>query len=83
MNGPRDPASRAAKRILSYLARHREAADTAQGIAAWWLSDAPPVTVAVAESALTQLVEQGLVERQALPDGTVIYRGAWARQQKR
>jgi len=81
MNGPREPdASRAAKRIRGYLAEHREAADTADGIATWWLAD-DPVPVGIVEQALKLLMEEKLVERQVLPDGTVIYREARARQQ--
>jgi hypothetical protein len=75
MNGPRDvEASQAAKRIMEYLHAHADAADTASGIAIWWLADSPPLPDATIERAMAYLVADGRVERQTLPDGTAVYR---------
>ena len=53
-----------AEEIERYLAKHPEAADSAEGISAWWLSsplraDALPVVLA----ALAQLEARGIVVR--------------------
>jgi hypothetical protein len=60
-----------------YLSNHRGAADTAEGIARWWL------TSGVDESELTQvaaaldlLIQRGVVSRRLLPDGNCVYAAA-------
>lgn len=63
--------------IEAYLARHPEAADSAEGIARWWLSagglDASVDEVRVA---LLRLIERGVVDWRHLPDGRRIYGAA-------
>lgn len=63
--------------IVDYLARSPQAADTAEGIAQWWMREmgleVPPAAV---EEALERLLELRLIECSELPDGSVIYRGA-------
>ncbi len=61
--------------ILSYLSKHPRASDAAAGICAWWLPEEGVTgSVDVVEAVLEGLVEQGLLGRVQLPDGTVIYR---------
>ena len=66
--------------IRAYLSRHPDAADSEEGIAAWWMP-AMDVETCAAEVAvaLEQLHRGGLIERQSLPDGRVIYRARAAR----
>ncbi|ENO95557.1 hypothetical protein C667_18412 [Thauera phenylacetica B4P] len=60
--------------IEAYLACHPEAADSAEGIARWWLAargidtDADTVT-----QALQRLVEFGTVRVRRTPDGRRLY----------
>ena len=76
MSGTSDSAAEdVAREIERYLRNHREAADTVEGIAKWWLQrqrfeDA----METVESALEILVDRGLVERVMLPDNLVVYR---------
>jgi hypothetical protein len=60
--------------ICHYLARHPVAADSAGGIAQWWL---PPmgvdVTLGIVQSALAQLAAEGRVQRRLMPDGRALY----------
>jgi len=64
-----------ADEIARYLYAHPDAADTLDGIRRWWL---PRVrleeTAAQIEEALDELVRRGVVVRQVLADGTVLYR---------
>ncbi len=63
--------------IRSYLSGHPEAADSAAGIAQWWLGELNgQVTVEDTERALAELVEARMVEQQDLPDGRALYRAA-------
>jgi len=58
--------------IVDYLRRHPDAADTAAGVAQWWLGrHCSDDTVA---RAMVRLVERGVVERHRLPDGTAVFR---------
>ncbi len=67
--------TRVVEAIRRYLAEHPEAADSAQGIAAWWM---PAMAVETSAEevgvALEQLHLMELIDRQTLPDGRVIYR---------
>lgn len=60
--------------IEAYLAHHPEAADSAEGIARWWLAgrgietDTETVT-----RALQRLVEYGAVRVRSTPDGRRLY----------
>ena len=70
-----DDARAVAAEIVRYLREHSEAADTMEGVARWWLrrqryDDA----LATVERAMAMLVDGRLVEKHALPDGTVVYK---------
>ncbi|MES2717464.1 MAG: hypothetical protein V4795_16990 [Pseudomonadota bacterium] len=60
--------------IQAYLARHPQAADSADGVARWWLvhGAAAPTRLQV-EQALATMVRAGLLRRVDLPDGTVLF----------
>ena len=75
MGEPPDASVAIAEAILRYLALHPDAADSEDGIADWWMPEMGVGTSAraVAE-ALRSLHREGLVERETLPDGRVIYR---------
>lgn len=56
-------ASGPARRILEYLAAHRNSQDTVEGIAEWWMLDRDLVrTLGETRQALAELVDLGLVE---------------------
>jgi Fe2+ or Zn2+ uptake regulation protein len=65
-----------AEEIERYLARHPNAADSADGIHRWWLptrsSEKPLESV---EAALELLVGRGVVSKTVLEGGRVIYSG--------
>lgn len=67
-----------AREIGGYLRAHVDAADTAAGIARWWIR-ARKSSIETIEAAMQLLIEQGIAEQQALPDGSVIYRAARGR----
>lgn len=82
MSGPDDDSVQMiAETIEAYLDLNPDAADSAEGIRRWWLppglAEEAPATV---EDALAQLVTAGVIRRQPLPDGRVLYakRGATA-----
>jgi hypothetical protein len=60
--------------IEEHLALHPHAADSAAGVARWWV-EARGVRVAaeVVGGALAALVATGAVRQVTLPDGTVLY----------
>lgn len=58
------------QRILSHLRAHPGAADTAAGIAQWWLDGAP---LAEVRAVLDELVAAGEVRCIGLVDGTTLY----------
>lgn len=66
--------------IAAYLVRSPAAADTARGIADWWMSamglDVSPEEVS---EALEALLQRGVVECNRLPGGTPVYRATQAR----
>ena len=62
-----------ARSLETYLARHPAAADTAQGIAQWWLPPQMQHGLSTVEEALALLVAAGIVERRVLPDGREVY----------
>lgn len=65
---------RLAGEILRYLSTHREAADTAEGIARWWIKrQRLEDTVARVQVALDRLVERSLVEPHASAAGGTRY----------
>jgi hypothetical protein len=63
--------------IYVYLTKHSDAADSAEGIARWWL---PSMNIAASvpevEAALERMLTLGLVRTRTLADGRVIYRAA-------
>ena len=66
-----------ADEIARYLHDHPDAADSLDGIRRWWL---PRVRLEEAtaqlEDAIEELLRRGVVVRQVLADGTVLYRRA-------
>lgn len=61
--------------IRRYVREHPGAADSAAGIAAWWLREPRGVSPEV-EEALAELVREGVLQREQLADGTVVYGAA-------
>ncbi len=59
--------------ILRYLHTHPEAADSAEGIAKWWLPGDWCVDVHTVEAALSRLQQQGLVSQRTNADQHVLY----------
>jgi hypothetical protein len=63
--------------IERYVAQHPAAADSAEGIAQWWL---PAMGIDASMDEVTQaleiLVDRGVLERAPLPGGQAIYRAA-------
>lgn len=60
--------------ILAHLESNPLAADSADGVARWWLGTAhPDVTVEQAECALDWLVSLGALRCLTLTDGTALY----------
>lgn len=69
--------SRVTRAIEHYFACHPEAADSAEGIARWWLADeGVEASQDEVEAALSDLVQRGRVTARRMPDGRLIY--AWA-----
>jgi predicted transcriptional regulator len=62
----RDPVCR---EIVQYLMRHNEAADTARGIAEWWINRDIPST----RQALQRLQECGVVQSHVVQGDTFVY----------
>jgi hypothetical protein len=60
--------------VISYLANHQQAADTLDGIVAWWLPLQRYETArARVEAVLNELVVSGILRRDRLPDGAALY----------
>jgi Fe2+ or Zn2+ uptake regulation protein len=60
--------------IADYLHRHAMAADSAEGVARWWLGPAHAgVAIEVVERALETLVARGIARRVDLTDGSFLY----------
>ena len=55
--------------IVHYLVRNSEAADTARGIAEWWIKR----NLASTQEALLKLQEFGVVQSYAVQDSTFVY----------
>jgi hypothetical protein len=65
--------------ILAHLAANPTAADSAEGVARWWLGDrAGPVSVGEAQAALEGLAREGRIRRMQLADGNTLYCGSEA-----
>jgi hypothetical protein len=56
--------------IQQYLTDHPDAADTSNGIRAWWLTG---VSTAIVEAALADLVNRGIVRRREVPGASPVY----------
>lgn len=70
----REQVESIAAAILAHLESNPLAADSADGVARWWLGTAHPnVTVEQAECALDWLVSRGALRCLRLTDGTVLY----------
>jgi Fe2+ or Zn2+ uptake regulation protein len=62
--------------VLDYLVRHPSAADSAEGVARWWLMDlSEPVQPGAVKLALESMVRQGLLRTATLADGSTLYAG--------
>lgn len=60
--------------IVEYLEQHVSAADTLEGVASWWLGlQTSDEVLRLVQWALETLAEQQVVEKNTLPEGTVIY----------
>lgn len=60
--------------ILDHLASHPHAADSAEGVARWWLGPrGAAVTLPDVEFALRQLVARQALREESLADGTTLY----------
>lgn len=63
-----------ANAILDHLLAHPLAADSADGVARWWLGPAHSnVRVELVERALNLLVSRRAVRRLSLMDGTILF----------
>jgi hypothetical protein len=62
------------KTVVTYLGNHPLAADTLDGIVAWWLPQQRYETARTRiEQALVHLVEVGVLRCDRLPDGAELY----------
>lgn len=73
-DGPADSDGEIEMVLLAYLQQHPQAADTLRGIANWWL----PLQryengCRQVEYALAELVAAGVLCREPLPDGEMLY----------
>jgi hypothetical protein len=60
--------------VLGYLSKHSNAADTLDGITTWWLPQQRYETARERiEDVLTRLVNSGVLRRQTLPGGELLY----------
>jgi hypothetical protein len=70
----RGPVEVVVNAILAHLETHPLAADSANGVARWWLgTDGSGVTLAQVEQALDLLVSRQVMRRLSLFDGTRLY----------
>lgn len=61
--------------IVTYLRAHPSACDSLEGIVDWWLPrQRYEMAKAAIQRALDDLVRQGVVEQNALGDGSYLYR---------
>jgi hypothetical protein len=59
--------------LAAYLLEHPQASDTADGIARWWLRDAPANSVQL-QQALDWMEGRGLIDKVVASDGRVRWR---------
>ena len=71
----KDQIAAVAQRILHYLRIHPEAADTAEGVARWWLGRLKvDGGIELVAEALDRLFREGLVIQSVTRNGNTIYR---------
>ena len=69
-----EPTGEIERAVIGYLAQHPDAADTLDGIVAWWLPRQRYETARDRiEAALASLVAQGLLRASGLPGGPELY----------
>lgn len=71
MSEPADGA--VAHSILRYLQMRPQAADSADGVARWWVDGSLGVTQTEVEATLAALVRSGVLRQVHLPDGSLLY----------
>ncbi|MGA7981304.1 MAG: hypothetical protein WCA32_13920 [Chromatiaceae bacterium] len=77
MPKPTDSCQQLATAIEAYLSAHPAAADSAQGIADWWvLETGLNASVSDVRKALELLMQEGVVEVQVMVDGRKVYRAS-------
>jgi hypothetical protein len=74
------PLSQVSQSILTYLQQHPDAADTADGIACWWLPEGLRGDVNLVAQALEDLLSTGRIRRVVNADRHMIYFAAKRRQ---
>ena len=62
-----------AAQVTAYLARHPHAADTATGIAMWWIPGGLWLRPGTVQEALDHLVATGQLAARRLPSGESLY----------
>ncbi|MEO6320760.1 MAG: hypothetical protein ABIR56_08735 [Polaromonas sp.] len=68
--------------IFEHLASHPHAADSALGVARWWLgAHAVALALPDVELALKQLVDSHDLRQESLADGTTLYSKDWTHPQ--
>ena len=61
--------------ILEYFRKNPDASDTLEGISRWWLmSEKLDATVVEVESAIEDLIVKGMIEKQTIDTGNLIYK---------
>lgn len=73
MHADTETVANIAAEIDRYLEAHPQAADSVEGIRQWWLTALGPQRSALVEAALGHLLVRGIVVREVMPDGTVLY----------
>ena len=63
-----------ATEIEHYLEKHPRSKDSLEGVRSWWLPCVPlAATSFKVERALERLIQRGVVSKELLPDGRVVY----------
>ncbi len=74
MNANNQDIEALAAMIRGYVLEHPNAADTVEGVARWWVGgDASDAWLRRVQGAIEQLIDQHMMARRTLRDGTVIY----------
>jgi hypothetical protein len=68
--------------LRRYIGAHPTAADTVVGIQRWWLVPAVDEALPLVELALDRLIEEEVMRRVQLQDGSVIYSSAARRDDR-